>query len=58
MLQSDLFDLTELQLYRRRASKNQNSHLNATLLVVDLFDHTIEVGEWTVSYANNFTRLK
>src|SRR5690606_35478166 len=58
ILQLDLLDLAELQLYRRGATEDQNRDLNATLLVVDLFDHTIEIGERTVCNSNDLTRLE
>ena len=41
-------DLVEVQLYGRGASENGDRHMQAVLLVVDLFDHTAEVVEWSI----------
>jgi hypothetical protein len=52
-----LLDLCELEIDRCGATENQYRNLDATLVVIDVFDDTIEVGEWTVDDANHLARL-
>ncbi|CAI8908394.1 Secreted protein [Pseudomonas serboccidentalis] len=58
LVQLDLFDLTELQLYRSRATENKHCHLDTALFVVNFFDSAVKVSEWAVSNTNHFTWLK
>ncbi|CAI9001994.1 Secreted protein [Pseudomonas sp. IT-232MI5] len=58
LVQLDLFDLTELQLYRGRATENKHSHLDPALFVVNLFNNAIEISKWTVIDSHRFTWLK
>src|SRR5690606_15868832 len=56
--QLGLLDLAELQLYRGRAAEDQDRNLDPTLLVVDLFDDAVEIGERTIDDAYHFARLE
>ena len=44
----DFLDLTELKLNRRGSSKDQNSNLNAALLIIYFFNNTIQ--SWKLVY--------
>src|SRR5690606_11033861 len=56
--QSDLLDLAELELHRSGAPENKNRDLDPALLVVDLFDHAVEIRERTVDDTNGLARLE
>src|SRR5690349_14759011 len=58
LAQLDLFDLTELQLYRGRASENEHRDLDPALFVVDLFDRAGEIGKRTVVDTYRLARLE
>src|SRR5690554_1155393 len=52
------FDLRELELDRRRPAKNKDANLQATLIVVDLFHHAIEIGKGTIDNTHGLTWLE
>src|SRR6185437_8426323 len=53
-----LFDLTKLKLDRGGATEDQHRDAQTALLVIDLFDDTIEVVERTLGDANHLARLE
>ncbi len=58
LAQLDLFDLTELQLYRSRATENEYSHLDATLFVVNFFNSAGKIGKRTIIDAHRLHQAR
>src|SRR5689334_18438790 len=58
LAQLDLFDLTELQLYRSRATENEHRHLDPALFVVNLFNRAGKIGKRPVVDTYRLTRLE
>src|SRR3569623_1936675 len=48
--------LPELKLDRRRAAEDQHRDAQTALLVIDLFHHAVEIGEWTICDTHDLTR--
>src|SRR5690554_4401439 len=57
-IQSVFFDLSEFQINRRGAPKDQNRHFDTALLVIKLFHHATEVCKGSVDNTHHLTGLK
>src|SRR5690625_4808690 len=53
--QSSLLDLSKLQLYWSRTTKNKDRHAQPALFVIDLFDNPVEVVERPINDSHHFT---
>src|SRR5262249_5851837 len=55
---SDLLHLANLELNRRRPSKDRDGNLQSGSSIVDLFDSGVKRREWTIRHANLLAHFK
>src|SRR5690606_10710980 len=55
---SSLLDLAELQLNRRRTSKDQDGNTQTVFVIINFFNDTIKIVERTISNPHHFAGLE